>query len=386
MASNLSYESLTTSRLKLDVRDEIAWKYADEAPFTTLLMNMKGKKTGTSYKREWLEGDYESLDDTLGASYTTGDTQITVSNGSRFNVNDVIKDTDAGNVFLVTAVSSNTLTVTYCGSGSIAASSATDNNIMIIGSAFSIGEARAEALSTALTNKYNYMQIFKTAFEVPNSVIASALNGGDELKRLTVQKLWTHKLKIERSFWFGELKQLTSGGTGSNYEYFMKGVYKFQGSSNATNISDGVLTEADFWDWIRSLDSGVAGDRYIFASPIITAGISQWGLGKLEINSSATKESGINIKVYHTPFGDFNIVNTPLFKNDYSGYAFAISLNNLNYVAMANDDKGTRDGRLETHIEDEGDDSRMDQYLSEITIEYRNPDKDGYLYGVSSIG
>jgi len=385
MASNLSYESLTTSRLKLDVRDEIAWKYRDEAPFTTLLMNMKEKEIGTSYKREWLEGDYEALDDTLGASYTTGDTQITVSNGSRFNKNDVIKDTDAGNVFLVTAVSSNTLTVTYCGSGSMVDSSGTDNNIMIIGSAFSIGEARATALSTSLTNKYNYMQIHKTAFEVPNSVIAASLNGGPELKRLTKQKLWTHKLKLERAFWFGELKQLTSGGTGSNYQYFSKGVLKFLGSSNATNISDGVLTEADFWDWIRSLDSGVAGDRFLFTSPIITAGISQWGLGKLEV-SPKSKEYGVNIKVYHTPFGDFNIVNTPLFKNDYSGYAVALTMDHLTYVAMANDDKGTRDGRLETHIEDEGDDSRMDQYLSEVTLEYRNPDKDGYLYGVSSIG
>lgn len=380
------YSDLATSQLKLDVTPELKELEKDVTIFTTFLMNLgpSAKSGGTSYKHEWEEQDPEDLDDTLNGSYTTTVTQFTVHNGSYFTVGDTIKDTDTGDVFLVTAESSNVLTVTDIGAASAVGGGAAGDNVKIIGSAFGIGTEKPTPVQKTVTHAYNYMQIFKESFQVAGSVDAATMNiNVGERNRLRKIRLATHKKKIERALWFGELKSV-AGSSSTNYTYFMKGAIAWA-AQNAGSPGT-VLTESEFDTWLSDVFYYGGTRRILFADAILNRGLSHWKKGKVEWTPKGENYGLPQMKRYLCSEGILDIVYNRLMKDDFAGYSYAFDPDCIGVIPMDPDSNGTRFNRYWTNVQEEGSDKFEDQYLTELTLEFSNPYRHGYIYGYSSVG
>ncbi|MDX2116299.1 MAG: DUF5309 family protein [Planctomycetota bacterium] len=158
------------------------------SPFETPLLDHLGeaRRPARSTVHEWLEDTLLPNSDLINQSSfspsATTATAITVDNGSRFRVGDQVRAGDSGEIMLVTAISTNTLTVTR-GYGGTTPATLTDNMmLLIIGNAALEGDDRPAARFTSRVRRSNYTQIFTSSIEVSGSQLAaSAVGVKDEL-------------------------------------------------------------------------------------------------------------------------------------------------------------------------------------------------------------
>ena len=107
----------------------------------------------------------------------TAATSITVDNGSRFQAGDLVRPADSAEVMLVTAISTNTLTVVRAYGGTTAFSLTDNMKLNILGNASLEGAPASAARSTSRTRKSNYTQIFAATVEVSGSMQAARAHG-----------------------------------------------------------------------------------------------------------------------------------------------------------------------------------------------------------------
>jgi hypothetical protein len=171
-----------------DLMEDVSDIISIVSPFETPLLSLLGdaKRPATSTIHEWIEDtlnpNTDNINQAVFSPSATAATSVTVDNGSRFQVGDLLRPGDAAEVMLVTAVSTNTLTVVrqYGGSSSSALS---DNlKLTILGNAALEGAAALSARFTSRTRKQNYTQIFTATVDVSGTMQAVRTHGvSDEL-------------------------------------------------------------------------------------------------------------------------------------------------------------------------------------------------------------
>lgn len=111
------------------------------SPFETPLLDHLGDAKGAarSTVHEWLEDSLlpntDAINQTTFSPSPTTATSITVNNGARFQVGDQVKPGTTAEVMLVTAVATNTLTVTRGYGGTTAATLTNGMAMLILGNA-----------------------------------------------------------------------------------------------------------------------------------------------------------------------------------------------------------------------------------------------------------
>lgn len=360
----------------VDMAKEIALLEPNAAPLTVLLKQVEGKKKeAINPKFNWIEDElaprWDAVNYTTG--YTAGATSIAVDNGAYFRAGDVIKNATSGEQMLVTAVSTNTLTVTRGWGSTSAATAADDDVITILSNASEEGSTSPTSKTTKEVTKTNYTQIIKTPFEVTNTEDASEMYGGKDITYLQKKAGIEHKKDIERVFLFGEPKEDT---TGSKPRRFTGGLNYFI----STNRQDagGTLTEAEFETFCRSVFRYGASKKVLLASPILISAINTWANGKLNTVPS-DKTYGIDVKEYLTGHGTLLIVKHNLLEQSYAGYGFAIDMDNIKIRPLRG-----RDTTLKTNIQAADSDTRKDQYLTETGLQVDLEKTHGILYNVTS--
>lgn len=125
----LATNDILSNSIVIDMSDTIAELEPDEAPLTVFLMKL-AKENAQSYKVEWLEnrGRAHWTQVNNGAGYADSATSIVVDDGTIIAVGDNVKVARTGEVMRVTAVSTNTLTVTRA-FGETAAAAINDNDL-----------------------------------------------------------------------------------------------------------------------------------------------------------------------------------------------------------------------------------------------------------------
>ncbi|MGQ0628660.1 MAG: SU10 major capsid protein [Phycisphaerales bacterium] len=109
-------------------------------------------------------------------------TSITVTNGPRFRIGDQVRPGNAREVFLVTAIAANVLTVTRRYGNSPASTLTNGQKLTILGAAALEGDDKPETRFTNRVRRRNYTQIFTAGVEVSGSMLASRQAGiADEL-------------------------------------------------------------------------------------------------------------------------------------------------------------------------------------------------------------
>lgn len=371
--------NITQNKIVVDMSEEIALLQPNEEPFMSFLKIAKrNTKVATNPKFEWMEDDllprWDAINNASG--YDNVATSIAVDNGSYFSVNDVVKIPRTGEVLLVTAISTNTLTVVR-GYGSTPAAAIVDNDpTVIIGNANQEGSGTRALKSTQEVPKFNYTQIFKTPFGVTNTENATDMYGGKDLSYQQMKNGVQHRIDMARAFMFGERKEDTSGGkpmrtTGGLLSFLNKNNYD----------AGGQLTKAEFDNNISEVVFKYGSkEKILLASARLLSVINTWAEAKMQVDNLAEK-FGLKIFTYITPFGVYKIMNYQHILEGavYGGYGIVIDPESVKYRPLQG-----RDTKLETNIQANDADARMDQYITEAGLEVRNPEKHAVLTGVTS--
>lgn len=373
--------NITQNKIVVDMSDTIGLLQPNAEPFMSFLKIAKrNSEVANNPKFEWMEDDLlPSWDAVNNASgYASGATSIVVDNGSYFRVNDVLKVPRTSEVILVTAVDSGTNTLTVVrGYGVTAAAAIVDNDpIVIIGNANQEGAGTRELKSTLEVPKYNLTQIFKTPFGVTNTEKATKMYGGSDLSYQQAKAGVQHKIDMARAFMYGERKEDTSG---SKPKRTTGGLLSFLNKNNYD--AGGQLTQTEFDNNISEVVFKYGSkEKILLASARLLSVINTWALGKLQVDNLA-KEFGLEIFKYVTPFGVYNIMNYQHILEGavYGGYGVVIDPEGVKYRPL-----NGRDTKLETNIQNNDEDQRKDQYITEAGLEVRNAEKHAVITGVTS--
>ncbi|OXM17322.1 SU10 major capsid protein [Paenibacillus herberti] len=373
--------NIAQSKIVVDMSDTIGLLQPNAEPLISFLKIAKrNTEVANSPKFEWLEDDllprWDAIN--LAAGYIATDTSMVVDNGSYFSVNDILKVPRTGEVMLVKTVNSGTNTITV-GRGyglTAAAAIVNDDPLVIIGNVNQEGSGTREIKSTQEVNKFNYTQIFKTPFGVTNTENATKMYGGKDLSYQQMKGGVQHKIDIARSYMFGERKLDTSGAkpmraTGGLLSYLNKNNYD----------AGGLLTQPEFDNNISEVVFKYGSkEKIMLCSARLISVINGWAMGKLQINQTA-KSFGLEIFEYVTPFGKYQLINYQHILEGavYGGHGVIIDPGNVKHRPLAG-----RDTKLETNIQANDADARIDQYITEAGLEVRNPETHAVLTGVTS--
>ena len=359
-------------RRVIDMAEDIALMDPNDSPFVTFLKLAK-KDTRVVYnpKFEWLEDDL--LEGATAINYESGyaasATSIKVDDGSIIRVGDVLHLPATGENVLVTAVSTNTLTVVR-GYGSTAAAAITDNDPVInLGPAMAENSGLRGVVSTAAANKYNYTQIFRTPFSLSGTEAASALYGGKDRSYQRRKCSLEHKRDIARAMYFGQRKEDVSGAAPRRA---MGGVLEFLSDAetcafDATNLP---LTYRNFDNYVaKPAFAHGSGEKLLIAGPYLASAINCWAENKLVSAVDADTTYGIRVKDLITTYGDLKVIYDPLLDvGAYAGYGFILDAENVRYVCLDG-----RDTKLRMGVQAGDVDGVIDEYLTECSLEVRCP-------------
>ena len=367
--------NIAQARIVVDMAEKIAQLNPSEAPFVTLLkLAKKDKRTAYSPKFEWLEDDILANTTAVnGAVAETTATSITVDDASILRVGDIIKVPVSGECMLVTAISSNTLSVVRGYGSTAAAAIADDAEVLIIGSAMPENSRSRDVRSTSETNAYNYTQIFRTPVALSGTEAAAKLYGGRDRAYQRHKAAIEHKRDIAMSMYFGERKLDTTGSTprrtmGGIIEFLKNGsqTQAFSSSSGGT-----ALTYDNFNKLVaKKVFQYGSDEKLLICGPEMITAIDSWALAKNQLQQrDKEKTFGLHITELYTSFGKLNVMYDPLLKGTtYGGYAMALDMDNIRYVALSG-----RDTKLNVDIQDNDVDGVMDEYITECSIEVKLP-------------
>lgn len=156
------------------------------SPFETPLLNHIGdpKRAAQSTVHEWIEDELLANTDAINqVSFSptpTTATAITVDNGSKFRVGDLIRPASTEEVIFVTSITSNNLTVIRGYGGTTAAALANNMVLNILGNAALEGDDAPAARFTSRSRRQNYTQIFTATVDVSGSMQAARAYGVDD--------------------------------------------------------------------------------------------------------------------------------------------------------------------------------------------------------------
>ncbi len=173
----------TLPELAEDVSDLIGIISPYETPLLDALGNPMREAMSTHH--EWLEDELLPNKDSINDSTYSdpaSDTEFVVDNGNRFRVGDQIQVEGSEELMLVTAISTNTLTVVREYAGTTAENLADDAVLNILGNAALEGSDKPDARFTNRSRCSNYTQIFTATVEVSGTdMAASQLGLADEM-------------------------------------------------------------------------------------------------------------------------------------------------------------------------------------------------------------
>jgi hypothetical protein len=293
------------------------------SPFETPLLDHLGdaKRPALSTVHEWLEDtllpNFDTLNQTTFTPNPTDATSLTVSNGGRFQVGDLVRPGEAQEVMQVTAVSGNTLTVVRRYGSTPGFALANGMRLNILGNAALEGDEAPQARFTARTRRANYTQIFTATVSVSGSMQASRQPGvADEVDYQKTERMRELLRDLENCVINGTAPASTPQGSATvrrsmngitrqiATNRFVPGQGGFPaGGGSGTDLNENVLNTALRLIWEQSqgrIDTIVVGGRQKRA-------INQFVAASRRFTPDSTRLTDL-VSVYESDFGVCRIV------------------------------------------------------------------------------
>jgi len=364
--------NILNNRRMVDMGKQIALLDPNDGPFISFLkLAKKDSRVVYNPRFEWLEDDLVPGQTTLKTAVNDSDTSVLqVNDNGIFRAGDIIHVPSTGENMLVTAAEGITVHVERgYGRTEPAEEMAADAVLLNLGSAMPENSALRGVLSTKERSVYNFTQIFRTPISLSGTEAASKLHGGKDRGYQRRKASLEHKRDIARAMYFGQRKEDTNGETPRRT---MGGLLEFMNSANKVTFGSDTLPLT-----YRNFDVHVAKqafahgskEKLLIAGPNLASAINSWAEHKLvsDVDSEATY--GIRVKNLVSTYGDLKVIYDPLLDaGGYEGYGFIVDPENVRYCYLDG-----RDTKLNIGVQNNDVDGVVDEYLTECSLEVRQP-------------
>ncbi len=385
-----------TSERPQNFREMILWlNPAGSAPLFALMA--KARKQSTNDPQfHWWEEKNQNMIFHFGTGYTTGDTTVTLYEGAETDptsdannalglvVGDVMSIEPltqvaayANELVVVSSITSSTVIVIKRGQAGSTAGDIGDGAILTkIGTANEEGASSPNVALRNPTKLTNYTQIFKTAVEETLTAAATFARTGNSWDNDKKRKSFDHSRDIEWSMMFGQAYEDTSGTKPKRY---MGGLREFITTNNTVFTTS--PTEDTFLNAVSPVfdyTKGGSGDERIMLAG--NGFLNE--LNKLARNSSSSRINfdgyinlyGMKLQRWILPQGTVAVKGHPLMSTHerFKYSSFIIDPQNILWRPL-------RDTRFKDNIQDNDEDVRKGQWLTEAGIEVQFEETMGYI-------
>lgn len=364
---------------KIDMRQGLLELQPDAAPIAVISSRLGSVGThNPEFKTS--EKDLPVYADAVnnGAGYSDSATSVVVDNGTVFYAGDTVKVPRTGEVFRVTAVSTNTLTVVRGVGGGNAA--LVDNDELIrIGTAMEEGDVSPTPRFENPTIVTNYTEIFKTSWRMTNTQKeGEQINGAKSWDQIAKEKGIEHKRDMELAFLLSKPSEINTGTgprrtTGGALHFIQTNITTSGGTLNQSTELNVILRNVMRYAEKKEVIG--------YTSDTILDIINNFGVGKLQlVQSDSDVVYGLQIMAFQTPNGIIRFTPHRLLSEstEYRKYAIFLDMASVRRRHLNN-----RDTHIETNIQANNADYREDQYLTECGLEFGLERRHGVLKGVT---
>ncbi|HET6455524.1 MAG TPA: DUF5309 family protein [Armatimonadota bacterium] len=319
--------ALSANREDTDFAKGIALLDPFESPITSLTMSFAAE-TSKTVDKHWLEDELCPETDTVnyGSGYDSSSTAIIVDNGARFAVGDRVMHNTTREVMLVTAISSNTLTVDrdygQAGEGWTAlAGNITDGDYLtIIDNAFEQGHPLPAMRSTVEVEYKNYCQDVRTPTGWTEVNKATAMRGMEDYALQERKKGIEHQQKLERMNLWGKPVEGDKGmyvaGTGNVNPTAAGGInhYIQEYAPSNQKFDETELTMQEFIDKLEYVFEHGTGTKWCYCPPRLRTALDTWGISKYN-TFSKEKVFGVPVARWLSSHGEVIFMTHKMLKN-----------------------------------------------------------------------
>ncbi len=315
---------------------------------------------------------------------TTG-TTLTVDDASFVVGGEIFLIESTGEYVIVASISGNDLTVTRGFAGTTNTTidgSGTVVPIQKIGTAFEEGSGRPTAVANLGYPRFNYMQIFRNAWDVTGTARRISWHTGNVVAKNKRDAGLFHAEDIEKSLWFG--RQSIGIQNGRPFRTMDGIITQITTNVQAQLSSTSYIDMRTFLQGVFEKNiKGKPNERIAFCGNSVLAVLDTIAMAHATMNiTPGQTEFGMNIRKWMTPFGDISLMTHPLFvespfwtENLYVLHPGAIR---TRYLRRTSEDDYDSDGSRA------GIDSDFGVLTSELSIEYRAEVTGGEFTGIDT--
>jgi hypothetical protein len=282
--------------------------------------------------------------------------------------------------FVSTNAGGTQITVVRGSYGTTAVASGANCWVTKIGNAFAEGTASPGVVSRNPVERFNYTQIFKTAYSVTGTAIATNYRTGNPLKNDRIRKLFDHSAAIEYAMLFGR-RWAGTGGPNNKPLRTMGGItdpnigvpfYHL-----AVSFTEDTLLNV-FEPMFQATMPGIPDERIAFVGNgflnRVNAVIKNSASTQIRYEDTI-KVFGMELKLIRFPYGVVGFKTHPLMNRNarYTNSAIVICPPLL--VA-----RPLRDTVEQKNIQAPDEDQQKNQFLTEISLEVHFPDMMGHIH------
>ncbi len=401
MALNVarSFDQFVTDTTNVrDVSEQMVLLEPDAAPLFVLTNAAKRKQPTIGPRFEWVEDTEVSLwgQSSQTVDYSSVATNILVADGTLFGVGDIVavpkaqSSSAAPEVVLVTAISTNTLTITRGVGSSGADTISATGSLRILASAFREDDNIGQQRYTAKVVQISYAQIFKTPVKVTHTAASTKQYGAPqgERKFQLVKALIRHRSEIEAAgLWSRASESLATPSSRWTTMGWLSRI--------ATNKTD-ASTTATITTWNTFAETCFRygeKQKLLLCAPRVISALNFYSQNKLLTRVGDTV-FGVKIARFEMALGEFLLANDYRLGtadigfpggNSFSNHAYSIDLPSvaIRYLQGGGDNL-IGDTKLYENILPDGSTTRTDEYRSQIGWEIRHEKKHAWIFDLSA--
>ena len=367
-------------------REYILWRDPNGmAPLTALLSKMGSESTDDPMFSWWEEQQNLIRVQSDATGVSAASTTLTLTgNGLSLVPGDLLLVEKADGVTYdneiveVSTISSDTSIVIRRGqAGTSAANSGASAYFTKIGNRFAEGTGSPSVSSRNPDKRYNYVQIFKTAYELTNTAKKTRARTGDPLKNDKKRKSFDHSVALEMAILFGRRQETTGPNgkpmrtTGGLRSFLQTNVTVFATSPTVNTFIDAVAPVFNY------SGSGSGNEPLVFCgNGFLTT------LNKLIASTSGVRVNyngkidvyGMKLMEFIMPQGTIYLRTHPLLNTHprYNDAAFIVNPSGLIYRYL-------RDTAPQDNIQENDADTHKGQWLTEAGLEVQHEATMGYI-------
>lgn len=362
-------------------REMILWRSPNgQAPLTALLSKMASEKVDDPEFNWWEEELAVTRLQVNGVMNTTTTTAVVVDADALLLVpGDMLlvetSDATTAEIVRVNGVASDTsFDVIRAQAGTSAAAIPDNTFITRIGNSYAEGSTSPSVSNRNPTKKTNYLQIFKTAYQITNTAKQTRTRTGDPLKNDKKRKMFDHSVAMEFAFLFGKPIEFT--GSNNKPQRLTGGLRHFI-TTNAT-VFNTTPTETTFINAIAPVfdfDGGGGNERIIFCGNGALTSLNKLAKAGMQVRvDEVVKLYGMQLQRWLLPQGTVLLRSHPLMNTHgrYTNSMFVVDPSALKYRFL-------RDTKMEDNIQANDADEQKGQWLTECGLEVRHQRTMAYL-------